>query len=367
MTTANRSSSTATRKSFLLKAAAYAAFLVLLWHLLEAGFGVFRSGWDQLVERPSVAERPTLGTTGCYLGIYRPEAPHDMDRVQRVGAALGKHLSVVSIYQAWGSAAEHRFPGRELTLIANAGHIPMLTWEPWTTEFDEASFGPRDQRAFRTMRDVGRGVYDSYVREWARECMRWGRPILLRFGHEMNNPFYPWSFTTGNTPDDFKAAWRRVWRIFRDSGCRNVAWVWTPLASPRFEVYYPGEEFVDWVGVTVLNYGPKWPPHRWQPFDELLASPYRRLAPMGKPILIPELGSVGTAHEKAEWHARALVSLQATYPLVRLAIFFDAPNDTSHFKEGIPWSFSGRSSVLSRLRRGVNSNWYRSSLSDRAE
>jgi len=359
MTVPGQGTAIPTRKLFLLKAAAYAVFLVALWYLLQAGFGLFREGWDRLVERPSTAPRPRLDATGCCWGIYRPEAPLDLKEVHRIEAALGKRASVVSVYQAWGSRAEHRFPNRELTLISNAGYVPMLTWEPWTTEFDESRFGARSERGYRTMRDVGRGVYDDFVRDWARECMRWGRPLFLRFGHEMNNPHYPWSFATGNTPEDFKSAWRRVWDIFQDSGCRNVAWVWTPVAGPGFESYYPGELRVDWVGVAVLNYGLTWPPHHWWEFRSLLQHSYDRLAAFGKPILVPEAASVGESADKGAWHVRALRSLRTSFPRVRLVVFFDAPHDTSHYREGVPWSFSDRPSILSRIKQELESDWFR--------
>jgi len=360
MTAAGRDRAPPTRKRFLLRAGAYVVFLILLWFLLQEGFNLAREGWDRLVERPSTARKPHLAGDGCYLGIYRPEASLHLREVHRIERVLKKRFSVVSIYQAWGSGPEYRFPARELTRISNAGFDPIVTWEPWTTTFDDQDHGPRSERSYRTMRVVADGLYDDHIRGWARDCMRWGRPIFLRFGHEMNNPRYPWSFSTGNTPEDFKDAWRKVWDIFDAAGCRNVAWVWTPLPGPEFEAYYPGEMYVDWVGVAVLNYGLTWPPHRWWTFQDSLKASYDRLAAFRKPILVPEAGSVGESADKGEWLTSALRSLRSSFPLVRMVVFFDAPNDTSHYREGVPWTFTNRPSILSRLKKEVESGWFRS-------
>ena len=76
----------------------------------------------------------------------------------------------------------------------------------------------------------------------------------ISFGHEMNGYWYPWGFT-GTTAAQFVAAWRRIHGLFAAAGASNVIWVWNPnviSAEPQLELsaYYPGDEYVDWVGVT---------------------------------------------------------------------------------------------------------------------
>ncbi|MEW6747088.1 MAG: glycosyl hydrolase [Planctomycetota bacterium] len=348
------------RARFLLKMGAYLLFLCCLWYLLQQLFRLGTELWDRIVERPGTSIKPYLEGEGCYLGIYRPEAPLDTGTIRGTEQALDRRFSVISIYQAWGSGEEHRFPARELTLISNAGYVPMLTWEPWTSEFDQDRFGRRSERSYRSLRDVAEGCYDSYLRSWARDCMAWGRPLLLRFAHEMNNPRYPWSFATGNTPEDFTSAWRHVWQVFDQQGCRNVAWVWSPLSAASMDTYYPGEQWVDWVGVAVLNYGVTWPPYRWWSFEDLLEVSYQRLAGWRKPILVSEAGTVGESADKGDWLTATLRSLRPRFPLVRLVVFFDAPNDTSHFPEGVPWAFSNHPSILARMKGELTSPWFRS-------
>ena len=71
--------------------------------------------------------------------------------------------------------------------------------------------------------------------------------------HEMNGNWYPWAGTVnGNSPKLFRAAWRRMHRIFAKQRARNVRWVFSPIVenvprtrANRFQRYYPGRRYVD--------------------------------------------------------------------------------------------------------------------------
>ena len=63
----------------------------------------------------------------------------------------------------------------------------------------------------------------------------WGKPLVLRFAHEMNGDWYPWSEgVNGNAAGQYVPAYRRVVSLFRSVGATNVTWVWSP------NVAYPG-------------------------------------------------------------------------------------------------------------------------------
>ena len=56
--------------------------------------------------------------------------------------------------------------------------------------------------------------------------------IHLRPMHEMNGNWYPWAGTVnGNSPKLFRAAWRRMHRIFAKQRARNVRWVVSPIVE----------------------------------------------------------------------------------------------------------------------------------------
>ncbi len=48
---------------------------------------------------------------------------------------------------------------------------------------------------------------------WAVAARDHGGPIILRFAHEMNGRWYPWSIGRyDNTPERYRKAWRHIWR-----------------------------------------------------------------------------------------------------------------------------------------------------------
>jgi hypothetical protein len=104
-------------------------------------------------------------------------------------------------------------------------------------------------------------------------------------------------------------------RLAREEGAYNVRWVFhvDPWDEPveewsRFENYYPGDEWIDWVGVSV--YGRQLPSGEnavsfRYPMDCVYAR-LRRLT--GKPVIVCEFGTIDDSHQAA-WAKAALADL----------------------------------------------------------
>jgi hypothetical protein len=98
-----------------------------------------------------------------------------------------------------------------------------------------------------------------------------GVPIFLRFAGEFNDRFAPWS---GNP-----SLYVQKFRLVHDVMARvapNVAMVWMPMATQTDCVkdYYPGKEYVDWVGVSLysvpfINGDTKYPGEPISPLEQL--------------------------------------------------------------------------------------------------
>ncbi|MDZ7847345.1 MAG: glycosyl hydrolase [Owenweeksia sp.] len=77
----------------------------------------------------------------------------------------------------------------------------------------------------------------------------------MRFAHEPDNPAYPWSSAGGKYgPGAFVKPGSIFHALFAKVGADNVIWVWNPWHPGAVEDYFPGEEYIDWVGLTALNY-----------------------------------------------------------------------------------------------------------------
>jgi len=213
----------------------------------------------------------------------------------------------------------------ESALASARNRTAFVTLEPWPTT-------PNDSEDL--LQDIAAGTRDDELHMLARVAREHGpKVVLLRWGHEMElSNLYPWA---GREPDVYRLAFRHVVSVFRAAGANNVRFVWSPAGNANAPGYYPGGDVVDYVGLSVLGER-SWdatmglPP---QSFDELLAPRYARVAWLGKPIIVAELGVSGDAVYQAEWLANAARRLEA-YTQVRALVYFNARNAAIH--NGLP-------------------------------
>jgi hypothetical protein len=294
------------------------------------------------------------------LGAYDGNLPASFDGLLALESRIGKPLALIQVYTAWGDKPEHQFPLVVSNAIWDMGSVPVITWEPWLTEFDSRRHPhlplPAD-RDSHGMGAVARGLYDFYIDEWADAAARFKNPVYVRFGHEMNDPYrYPWG-PQNNTKEEFIAAWQRVVTRFRAAGATNVIWVWSPhVAYEYWELYYPGAGTVDWVATGVLNFGPIAQWSRWWTFDEIFGSRYRALAGFEKPVMIAEFGSLAVGGDRPSWFEESLRSLPSKYPAVKALLFFETGTDQTVTYQKVDWRIATDSLSASSVARSI-STW----------
>jgi len=117
-------------------------------------------------------------------------------------------------------------------------------------------------------------------------------------------------------PERFKDAYRHIIQICRDEGAENVTWVfhanwddWPQEDWNALEDYYPGDEWIDWIGVSV--YGSLTPQDDyWDEFRTSMDTVYPRLASLSvdKPIGLLEFGVTknNPLGNQVEWARSAL-------------------------------------------------------------
>jgi beta-mannanase len=198
----------------------------------------------------------------------------------------------------------------------------MITWEPW----GDGSLGP-EQPAY-ALAHLLRGDFDGYVRHWAEGAKAWGEPLLLRFAPEMNGDWNSWSpGINGNTASEYVAVWRHVHAIFESVGAANVEWVWSPNASFRGSTpigrLYPGDAYVDWVGIDGYNWGTSRPGTHWQTFAEVFQPTIRAMRGIThKPLMLAEVGSAEQGGNKARWISGFFASLRQNRDILAF-VWFD--------------------------------------------
>jgi hypothetical protein len=280
-------------------------------------------------------------------------APWDMRPVHRFQKLAGKGLSLVQFGTPWaecsGKCVMQKFPTTPMENIRSYGAIPALSWS------SEASPPEHSQAGFQ-LRDIIRGRYDSYIREFAREAAAWGHPFFLRFDWEMNGFWFPWGVgTNGNKPADFVPAWRHVHDIFDSVGATNATWVWCPNVEIHGNLnglnrLYPGARYVDWTCLDGFNWGDRAGSPGWLTFDQIFGRTYRhvvnQIAP-NKPMMIAETASSDRGGSKPAWIKNMLHVVRTKYRKVRGLIWLDV-ND-----RGTNWPLETSKSASNAFRKGI--------------
>ncbi len=196
---------------------------------------------------------------------------------------------------------------------------PLISLEPWPLLTDGLS-------AETLLEDINEGRYDKYICDLAKRA-KFQKPqtILVRWGHEMElTGLYPWS---QGDPEAYISAYRRVVDIFEELGADNIYWVWSPGGNNSAEEYYPGDNYVDYIGVTILA------DYQWEQqagfsglrsFETLLAEKYRLSEEFDKLLIAVEVGtSIPEESEKKQWLLEAQKSFSYFPRLVAFLYFND--------------------------------------------
>lgn len=282
---------------------------------------------------PIKAYPVSLLEQGVQVGAFAPPSPNlkdGMSSITQVESDLGSKMEYVNWFTKWAdeygqftTSTDHTTTQAQLDQVSSGGRLPMITWEPW-------AHGDTADNSTYNMADVAAGKYDDYIHSWAKGMATFGKPVYIRFAHEMNGNWYPWS--KGADTADYIAGWKHVHDIFVADGATNVKWIWAPAQkdfSAPLEQYYPGNDYVDILGTSLYNCHSD----GWVSFTDSLQPVYDRLAALSadKPIWVTELGTCDPTEEtvpnwnnepRADWYTQIFNS--TTFPRLQSIILFDA-------------------------------------------
>lgn len=251
---------------------------------------------------------------------------------------VGRRARIVGLYQSW---SEPLIYAAQLREIAADHGIPMIAW------FSDVREAPLP------LTRIIDGAEDALLRADALAAAAWKHVILIRFDSEMNLPGSVAGINhNGNTPGQFVRAWRHVVRIFRQEHATNVKWVWSPNVpcggKCPFTAYYPGDRWVDWVGLDGYNYAAV--DHlRWYSFQRIFRGAYSTLSHLThKPMMVAETASAEEGGNKAAWIRGMGRALATRLHRIRAVVWFDRVKETN-------WEVNSSGPSLLAFRRVVHS------------
>ena len=282
----------------------------------------------------------TLPEHGAYTGAFMDfgDAEDDvaLETIEDFEQMVGKHQAIIASSSYWG---EQNFPTANLNVIWRYGAMPLIYWSPWDRPYTQ-NRGP-DRFSLTA---IVEGQWDDYLDKWADAARKFGHPMIVAFGNEMNGDWFPWSGWyygadewVGDTagpwegPENFKKAYRYVVDRVRARGASNIKWMFHtnnysyPLDTWNFApAYYPGSDYVDWFGLSV--YGQQFKDEPWAEIPPLVDWPYKEMSQLdpNKPIMIAEwaTGEFPRSGSKAAWVRQGLDLFRSRYPRVKAAVYW---------------------------------------------
>ncbi len=203
-------------------------------------------------------------------------------RIRDFESLAGKNITWACFSQLWFEGMD--YPADAIHAIAGEGVIPYVRMQPRSTRQEYVP-----ETVFTLDRIIA-GDFDVELRQWARDAKADGIPICVEFCVEVNGEWFPWNgfWNGGGTtdgygdpaypdgPERYRDAYRHVIDLFDEERTDNITWFFhaTSYSEPAQEwnkpkYYYPGDDYIDWVGVSV--YGSLDPrDNYWDTFDETL-------------------------------------------------------------------------------------------------
>jgi len=245
-------------------------------------------------------------------GMYHcafPDFGGDEDNV--TADAIREFVDLAQKDIVWASFSnnwitEIKFPINDVNTIVAEGKIPYIRIMPKT------SFTENKVDDLYTMQRIIDGEFDEAINKWFVDAKNSNTPLLVEFGTEVNGSWFPWNGKyhgggdkTGygdpnkaDGPERFVDAYRHFVDICNANSADNITWFFhlDDNGEPNeewnnFENYYPGDNYVDWLGVSV--YGQISKKDEYGSLEDKLDDIYSRITALSnKPIAILETGMI---------------------------------------------------------------------------
>ena len=253
-------------------------------------------------------------------GLFKWGIDEDWNRLTELEKKLEYSFGVLLYYSHFDSENTLERVKTVLTQADQEGRTVELTLQT------------KPSQSGNTVYQILNGEYDDFLRAYGRLLSDLEIPVLFRLCNEMNGDWCEYSaFHTSRDTEIFREMYRYIYQIFEEEGANAYTiWVWNPneRSFPDYKWnyeynYYPGEEYVDVIGITGYNTGTYYEGETWRSFDEIYEPIYERtLENYDKPIMITEFGCSSAGGDKKAW-AEDMFSRIGSYDQIKVAVWWD--------------------------------------------
>ena len=293
-------------KHKLARALAGGTLLLALLGVMVAGAATWPAyAEDTTMTASANDKRPIIHPNGVKFGAYDPHGDFSLQQgVDTEGLFLPWEDVDLETLRAADDYAVQR--GRKL----------LITIEPWSWNEDWRL----SSDALR--RKVLAGEYDGNVQAISAVVKTLKSPVIIRWGHEMEDKTGRFSWANW-PPEDYIKAYRHVIDQFRKDR-PDIQAMWSPKGLDGLEKYYPGDKYADLIGLSVFGlqkydaiaYG------KPKTFAETLQPGYDRVKHFNKPVWVAELGYEGDMKYMTSW-IKTATEKNPHFPDLKEVVYFN--------------------------------------------
>lgn len=248
----------------------------------------------------------------------RLKMPYYMSDLNRIDSAAPGAVPVV-----WGG--DLAWDAQLVTDLAishhRKGHIIALTWhaarpfDKGPVSFHRQTQGHFSDQQWKELLTEGSEMQQLWLQQvdsianYLKVLEAAGVPVLWRPFHEMNGDWFWWCNRRGE--NGFAVLWKMLYeRLTNVHQLNNLIWVWNPNNTRKhptdnlmgYELYYPGDEYVDVLAADVYH-------REWfqDTHDQLLA------LGKGKLLALGEVGELPTSEQLRSYNRYAWFMLWTTF------------------------------------------------------
>ncbi|HXS37875.1 MAG TPA: glycosyltransferase, partial [Flavipsychrobacter sp.] len=265
--------------------------------------------WKQQ-QLPQFLPKSLNGLQIFYRGLYHDASGNQEKENLLAVADRYNDVAIVSSEIAWDVDKNNLLDTNYLQQVYRRHAIPLIVWNPWQKD---SSTLTKDNEY---LQEIVAGKYDKIFSSFARQIANLNQPVFLRFINENTADKQSLFAYSGCRPDDFKAAWQYVHRKFSEAGADKVIWIWNAPDAAKADDYYPGNTYVDWLGVNILDTNRSSLETELYSFDSLYR-PYHslQLFKSGLPVMLTE--TAGSLANKVEWWNKTWQTLDTTFKEIK--------------------------------------------------
>jgi beta-mannanase len=270
---------------------------------------IFSSAGPQVVSQPQ-----TTVSASSVSAVSRPRplrfGVHDPEGV----FANDSQLAIRHLFVSWVDFDAEQLK-RTLHDLEKRGLTALVTIEPW----------PKKESNEPLLEAIASGGYDAEIDRISDALGSTSKPIMVCWGHEMDQDIatrYPWS---GQPPKDYVRAYCYVVQRVKDRSKASVQWVWAGVLKKGSGDYWPGDDCVDFIGMPIYSF-PQWDSANYgyiRHFRKTFEEKRSLVRQFDKPLMITELGVNGSDDFESFWMHQAFLALD-DFPELDAVLFFHA-------------------------------------------